>query len=236
MPVKKEIVYPFFLECCQFACDSFWETIFEDLSYGIVPYGTYINKDYLCCSCKNKEFSYKIERKDPKLMYDEIYNLLSGKLGILSYKEKQRKRIDYNQLEKEIKESRQKWTDIKKKNIKDYLIEQYVIMMKKKHSLDISQTKFLLSLITLALVTKIIGTKDITYENGKIVDIRGIKITTDGKVSIGSFLSATNGNESIFGHTSYSPEKKVNEVNLLSDNWEKQVSIWNQEKSFKKGN
>ena len=47
MPIKKEIVYPVFLECCEFSVDSFWENIFEDLAYGKTPYGTYINKNFL---------------------------------------------------------------------------------------------------------------------------------------------------------------------------------------------
>ena len=74
--MKKEIIYPVFLECCQFTIDSFWENIFEDLAYGKTPYGTYINKDFLCCSYKDKEFSYKIERKDSEKLYKDIYNLL----------------------------------------------------------------------------------------------------------------------------------------------------------------
>ena len=88
MPVKREIIYPIFLECCQFADDIFWETIFEDLAYGRAPSGTYISKDFLNCSYKNKEFSYKIERKDPENIYNDIYKLLTEKLGILSQKEK----------------------------------------------------------------------------------------------------------------------------------------------------
>ena len=91
MPIKREIIYPIFLECCQFADNIFWETIFEDLAYGKAPSGTYISKDFLNCSYKNKEFSYKIERKDPEIIYNDIYKLLTEKLGILSQKEKMQK-------------------------------------------------------------------------------------------------------------------------------------------------
>ena len=93
MPVKQEIIYPFFLETCQYCNDIFWETIMEDLAYGKPPHGTYISKGFLCCSYKNKEFSYKLERKDPKILYQNIYDLLTEKLGILSYKEKAQKRL-----------------------------------------------------------------------------------------------------------------------------------------------
>lgn len=174
MPPQKEIIYPVFLECCQFATDMFWETIFEDLAYGKTPYGTYITKDFLCCSYKNKEFSYKIEKKDPQKMYNEVYNLLTNKLGLLSQQEKIKKRLDFNAIEENIKDSRQSWTSIRKKNVKDLLVEKYVIEMKIIHSLSLAQTRYLLSLIYIAMVFKVITAKDIVYENGKIEKIDGI--------------------------------------------------------------
>ncbi len=81
MPLKKEIIYPIFMECCQYTTDAFWENVFEDLSYGKTPYGTYISKDFLCCSYRKKDFSYKIERKEAKKVYDEVHTLLVNKLG-----------------------------------------------------------------------------------------------------------------------------------------------------------
>ena len=89
MPItRKEIVYPIFLECCQYAENTFWENIFENLAYGKTPYGTFISKDFLCCNYKKKEFSYKIERKCSKLLYQEVYNILTKKLGLMSTQEK----------------------------------------------------------------------------------------------------------------------------------------------------
>ena len=32
MPIKKEIIYPVFLECCHYADYTFWENIFEEFS------------------------------------------------------------------------------------------------------------------------------------------------------------------------------------------------------------
>ena len=115
MHIKREIVYPMFLECCQHADDIFWETIFEDLAYGKPPYGTYISKDFLCCSYKKKEFSYKIEKKNSLTLYSDIYDLLTKKVGILSQREKIRKKKDFSDLEESIKESRKSWNNIRKK-------------------------------------------------------------------------------------------------------------------------
>jgi hypothetical protein len=174
MPIKKEIKFPIFLECCQYTTDIFWETIFEDLAYGQPPNGTYINKGFLCCSYKNKDFNYKIDNKKADKMYKDIIKLLSSKLNILSYQERIEKRKRFHLVETSIKESHREWSDIKKKNIKDLLIEKYVLDMKKKHSLTFDQTRYLLSLIFITIVFKIITPKDIVYEKGKIVTIKGI--------------------------------------------------------------
>ena len=96
MTVKKDILYPMFLDCMELIDDKFWENVFEDLAYGKPPYGTYISKDSLCCNYKDKEFIYKIEKKNPKQLYSDIYSLLSKKLGILSKQDKLMKKIDFH--------------------------------------------------------------------------------------------------------------------------------------------
>jgi hypothetical protein len=171
---KKEILYPIFIECCKFCPDLYWSTIFEELSYGKTPYGVYISKNFLCCSYKDKEFSYKIEKKNPEKMFEDVYNLLSKKVGLLSYQEKIQKKMDFYTLEDSIKDGKQNWSDIKKKNTKDLLIEKYIIEMKKKHSLTIKQARYLSSLIYITMVFKVITQKDIKYENGKIQEIEGL--------------------------------------------------------------
>ena len=211
MPIKKEIIYPVFLECCEFSTDSFWENIFEDLAYGKTPHGTYINKNFFCCSYKNKEFSYKIERKDPIELYTDIYNLLTKKLGIMSHMEKIKKRIDFHETESRIKEFRQDWGNIRKKNIKDLLVERYVIDMKNKHSLTVKQATYLLSIIFIAIVFKVITSKDIEYSDNKIQNIDGIEFTTK-KIIIKRNIYDID--------ISFSPEIFMDKK-LMADNWEK---------------
>lgn len=174
MPINKEIVYPFLLECCKFTEDNFWKSVFEDLAYAKTPYGTYINKHFLCCNHRNKEFSYKIERKDAKILYTDIYSLLSKKLCLMSQNEHIKKKIDFNTMEDSIKETQINWINIKRKNVKDLLIEKYILEMKCKYNLTIKQAQYLFSLIFIAMIFKAISHKDIDYSNGKINHINGI--------------------------------------------------------------
>lgn len=213
MPIKKEIVYPIFIECCKHATDIFWENIFEDLAYGKTPYGTYISKDFLSCKYKKKEFSYKIERKLPELIYSEVYDLLSNKLGLLSNYEKIKKKKSIVDLENTLKDSCKNWNDIKKKNIKELLIELYVIRMKNEFLLTIIQTRYLLSIIFMALSFKVITIKDIKYQDGMIINIEGIDFVKK-HILIDKDLYKL--------ETSF-PPNIVLDKNLMSDSWEKYI-------------
>jgi len=213
MPTKKEIVYPIFLECCQYATDSYWENIFEELAYGKSPYGSYISKGFLCCSYKKKDFSYKIEKKNPKQMYEDIYNLLTNKLGLLSQQDKIKKRKIFKDVEKSLNDCRKNWNDIRKKNVKELLIELYVTRMKDKHSLTIKQARHLLSIIYIGLVFKVITCKDIDYSEGQINNIEGITFTKR-KINIEKNLY----NLDVNFTTNIIFDKK-----LMSDNWEKYI-------------
>jgi hypothetical protein len=211
MLVKKEILYPVFLECCQYADDTFWENIFEDLAYGKAPYGTYISKDFLCCGYKKKEFSYKIEKKTADVIYEEVYNLLTKRLGLLSHREKAKKKKVFSDLEDSIKDTRKKWVDIKKKNMRELLIELYVTRMKNKHLLNAKQAKYLISIILIAMVFKVITSSNIDYSNGRINSIEGINFAKKQVVITRDFYSF---------ETSFAPHI-VLDKKVMSDNWEK---------------
>jgi len=211
MLVKKEILFPVFLECCQYADDTFWENIFEDLAYGKAPYGTYISKEFLCCGYKKKEFSYKIEKKPAEMIYQEVYSLLTKRLGLLSYREKVKKKKIFTDLEDSIKDTRKKWVDIKKKNMKELLIELYVTRMKNKHQLSIKQAKYLISIILLAMVFKVITSANINYSDGRIISIDGIDFSKKQVIIKKNLYSL---------EVNFGPHI-VLDKKVMSDNWEK---------------
>lgn len=210
MSKKRDIIYPIFLECCQYADDAFWENIFEELAYGKAPYGTYISKNFLCCSFKKKEFNYEIEKKNAKTIFTEIYNLLTKKLGLLSQREKVKKMKHFMDLEETMINSRKEWSSIRKKNMKELLIEMYVIRMKIKHSLTIKQTRYLISIICIAIIFKVIISKDIDYSNGRINHIDGIDFIKNEIVIKRDLYDL---------QASFSPVV-INKKNM-SENWEK---------------
>ena len=207
MPIKREIVYPVFLECLEYTDDIFWKSIFEDLAYGKAPHGTYINKGFLCCSYKGKEFSYKLERKDPEILWNELYQILTDKIGIFSQKEKKDQKLAFSEMQKLLKSEN---SNSRRKNSKDMLFQKYAIEMKREHNLSIKQTKYLLSIISICLLFKTITTKDIIIEDEKIISINGIDIENGEVILKKPFCNGDN-------IIKEQPEKPLN---LMNKNWE----------------
>jgi hypothetical protein len=217
MPLKKQIVYPIFLECCNFTNDGFWKYIFEDLAYGKPPYGCSMNKGFIYCNYKGKEFSYKIEEtKDANVIFDDLYNLFTNKLKVLSKLDKQDLLSEFEREENSSEYGRDMtWKSIKKKSIKDMIIQKYVISEKKRRNLSIEQARKLLSLIFINLSFGIISSEDIHYEKGKILYIEGIEFNNNNEVLY--HLNVENLNGLNLHPVEY--EKKI-----MSENWPKYLA------------
>ncbi len=214
MPVKKDLIYPQFLEACQYTVDVFWEGIFEELAYGRPPYGTYISSNSLCCSYKDRKFSYKIEKKNARELHDEVYQLLSSKLKLLSQRDKIQKRIEfYSESEDTIEVAPTAFSDVRKKSLQDLLVERFVIRMWKDYNLSLVQARRLLGVIYIGRVLKTIRPKDIEIQDGIVIAIDGIMVT-EGQVRFVRDLFSQ--------HTS---SKNANLVLIekarIADGWEK---------------
>ena len=167
--MKGRITYPYLLECCNYTNDAYWKSIFTNLSCGIPPHGVYIHKDFLICNYKDKAFSYKLTIKSPEEIFTDIYKLFKNKLQMFSRDDILQKQDAIDNLNKKIVYNN--WMDIKRKNIKDNLIENFTLDMKTKYSLSYKQSRDLLNIINIGLIFKYIGYKDIVMSNGEITDI-----------------------------------------------------------------
>jgi hypothetical protein len=173
--MKKIIYYPIFIQCLVFITDPFWKYVYEDLACGICPYGLYLQKNYLCCNFKNKEFSYKIDQ-DKKIeeIYDETYKLLKIRVGLLSEKEKLSQRDKVIKSNKaNLYKKREEWSDVKKKIIRDTLLESFIMQKTNHYNLSISVSQKILSMLVIGLLFKSINSKDIFFVDGNIKEING---------------------------------------------------------------
>tara|TARA_B100001093_G_C26681919_1_gene950840 strand:+ start:11 stop:685 length:675 start_codon:yes stop_codon:yes gene_type:complete len=217
------VMYPKFFDCSQLTDDIFWKSVFEELAYGRCPYGTYITRDFFCCNFKNKEFSYKIDiEKNADVLYNDILTLLTKKFGLMSNVDKVEKRKRFRELEQTIQAEQQKdWDQIKKKNIKQFLIYKYILHNQQRHKLSTKQVRFLLSIIILGLLFK---TLHVECKDGNIRKIEGLKLVR-GYVNVDKTVLQNRDANPIV------PKIIVDKTNL-SNEWYKYVS---QVKQAKRG-
>jgi len=179
MVVRREIMFPVFLECCEISEDPYWKSIYEDLAYGRTVEGTYISKGFLRCNHKGKSFSYKLDKTDPEEVCKDIYRIFSTKLGIQSMSEKHRQAMTFYDKETCLKNTVTSWADIRKKSVKELLIELFVFAECRKYSLPIKTARYILSLIYLGTAFKVLPANCIEFEDGHIVSIDGLHVYKD---------------------------------------------------------
>lgn len=177
MKNKKEILYPIFLKISQSLTDTFWVYLFEDIAYGICPFGTYIESETLSCNFKGKQFRYIFSDKSEETIKNDLISIFTTKLNIYSKIDYLKNRTNFG---KGLQLSYLSWKDIKKKSIKDILIENFVLSLKSKYNLSDMKTRKVLSLINMTFTFKLISTQDIIYDakECKIIDIIGLNIDT----------------------------------------------------------
>lgn len=178
--MSQEILYPVFIDISTQIEDVFWKSILVDLSYGICPKGSFISKGNLCCYKKAEKILKNIDSF--VLNVNDVILFLKQNTSLRSQKEK-------NKVLEELKkynnmEDITNWTSIKKKSLKDVLIERYILSIYKKYVLNYEQISSIKSDLLLAIAFKHIKPTDIFIKDGEISEINGISFSEQGSVSI----------------------------------------------------
>ena len=143
-------------------------TVFVNLASDKPPYHVQITNSKIICNVGNVN-SYTYKGKKSKDVYNNIVRIFSNN---------SMKLFPGVEIETATKEECiddvEDWSSIKKKGVKDLLVEMYVMRMKNKYSLSFTQTRNLLSLLLLSIVFKTITVDDINYSNRRIESIKGI--------------------------------------------------------------
>ena len=174
-----KILFPDVYSCRDYIITRFWKKIFYNLSLGKSPYGTFIKNDSLYCTYKNKEFIVSLKNPEPVLLYTRIKFFLKHKLGLMCKNERKRKRVKFDNINDTINDNRKTWLDIKKKNVREYYIEQFVLDMKKKYNLSDIKSKQLLAELFINIFLKNIKPTDIIYNGNDISSINGLILKND---------------------------------------------------------
>lgn len=143
--------FPFFLECSKHQTDEHKKKTLEALAFGSTDLIMSRGNAKVLVTSKG-EFVIPTQYTETlRLKLDEfMWNSTDG----------------YYKMQEDIKKSYNSWINVKKKD-KLRMIDRYVL----DKCASFSEVLILKSLITIALMLKLINIENITYENGKILDV-----------------------------------------------------------------
>lgn len=175
----RTISYPIFLSCRECTNDVYWKKIFENMAFGITPRGVYFKDNTIYSITKKKEFNYSFEDKSPEEIFKDIHEILSVSYGLKSRGDLSKKRELFEEFQRShaARKAEDVWSKIKKKSLRDNLIQDYVLNCRKLYSLSDSDTRRLYFLISVGCVFKLFNSGDIHLKNGFIENIEGIKLS-----------------------------------------------------------
>jgi hypothetical protein len=214
----KDVIYHILYECSMIVKDEFWKQFYEDLASGKTTKGIYITNGIVQTSNKRNGFVYSITDKAPEVIVTELHYLLTTHTSICSKKDMNKKKQFVQDIEDELNEYDQsKWTSIKRKNIRIMLLVDYAIHLNKLYGLSWPETMLAYKTIINSFDSKTHSSKDVVYENGKILNIEDIVVTKDKKKIINNRLSDKKIDNTI--------EDKTNCL-LLQDLFEPYIIAW----------
>lgn len=171
------IVYPIFLSCRDCTTDIYWKTIFENLANGETPRGIYFKDSTLYSVTKKKEFNYNFSNKTASKITEDIYALFGTLYGIRSKGDMCHKKELFDEFQKvnSTRRSEDVWSKIKRKTIKDNLIQDYILQHKNMYNLSMEEVRKLYFYISVGCTFKLFSPTDIILKGGYIHTIDGIE-------------------------------------------------------------
>jgi hypothetical protein len=174
VPSQSNVIYPFLVKCSTHMPDEFWKSIVMNLALGKYPKCIYFSNYTIFSTVKKVQVSYSIPLNRPeKEVAHEIYLFLLENTSLSSMDDNIKKK-EMIALRKKNFVMSEKWSMIKKKNVKELIMINYVLREKRERKLSWDKAFELLSLIKLGFVYRLQASKDVEYSNGEIQSIKGI--------------------------------------------------------------
>ena len=172
--VEPVVINHIFKECADLIEDQTWKNIFNEASYGKFPRGFMYKDGFLIHRIKNKTCRIEINSQ-ADVVLSECMAFFKLKGGIMSQNDQKKAREDF---ERHLIESGAlyptKWSEIKKKKIRDVLISTFVVRIAKEIDLNDEERKDLRNKIYLGMILGCFGNEQIELDKGYIASIAGL--------------------------------------------------------------
>lgn len=173
---EKKVIHEHFEKCSQFTLDQYWKQVFKDCARGKFPKNTMYNINNSMFHIKGKKEEIYILTEDPKLDFQELKRLFSDELNMRSEQDKKHILDKMIGIRKQIEDSYQgDWKQLRKKNVKDAILRDYILIMEYKYNLNEAELQQLWKTITLGVSYNWINDKTIIYNDRSIDEITNLK-------------------------------------------------------------
>lgn len=196
------IVYDNVRSFIEFTKDKYWKDILNDISLAKCPSGLYIQDNKLYVIGKKKDVYIDLEKLGKgEEAFANLHEFITRNTTLYSEADKEIKDIQIQSYRVSF-ENIHKWSNIKKKNVKEQLLHHFVIKMKWRHKLTTESANNLLRLINLSLAYKIQTKEDIHLMDGEIQNITDIEYCPiEGKFVNRRKISSASNQEEVDVHS-----------------------------------
>lgn len=169
-------LYPIFKEAAEYTLIPYWKNVFLLCAEGKLPKEVAISKGTIYVNKGGKCLKYVMPTQ-PQQVLTLCKKIFETVLGMKADQDKQQIADDYNKYQEEKKNEEKiinQIKDVRKKEDKLKLIDEYVINIGNKYNMNLEQKQKLKYAILTGLGLKII--KDIDFDDSKIIKINNIDI------------------------------------------------------------
>lgn len=172
--IIKPIINPIFEKCASLTEDKFWQVIFMECARGKFPRGFTFKNNLLTHKKGNKLTCLELNNS-PTEVFIATINFFQTVAGIMSNSDRQKlQKQEEEKIIEQMDEEEITWKQIRKENLKDILLNEFVCDMCQKMDFNQDEKKELITTIKKGIMLKCFNADNIIMEDGKIVEIDGL--------------------------------------------------------------
>lgn len=176
------VVNSIFKECADLTSDPTWKTIFQEASFGKMPRGFSFKDGYITHKIRNKISRIEVPSSS-QVAFSECIRFFKDKAGIMSQEDQKRAKDEFEEyLLNNGSLHPMRWSEIRKKKVKDVLISTFIARFGKEIGLTQQEKADLRNKIYLGFILGCFGNDQVELENGYIRNIAGLDFEPETRI------------------------------------------------------
>lgn len=175
------VINSIFKECAEIVDDPTWKSIFTEAAMGKLPRGFTYKDGYITHKIRNRTARLEVS-SIPEVALEECLYFFREKAGIMSQEDQRKAKEEFEEfLLTSGALHPSKWSEIRKKKVKDVLISTFVAKISKELNLQEAQKVDLRNKIYTGFILGCFGNDQVELEKGYIRSIAGLDFNPETK-------------------------------------------------------